>query len=90
MADVVNVLASALLLSFVVSCVSSGVLQVIAWSRHAREGVVPSLRALWRPDGHLDPVGVRQIRVARSLLILGIVAYLSYGILLAVAGIASR
>jgi hypothetical protein len=90
MADVVNVLASALLLSFFVSCVSSGVLQVIAWSRHAREGVVPSLRALWRPDGHLDAVGVRQIRVARSLLILGVVAYLSYGILLAVAGMVSR
>ena len=90
MADVVGVLASALLLSFVLSCVFSGVLQVFAWSRHAREGVVPSLRALWRPDGYLDPIGVRQIRIARSLLIVGVVAYLSYGILIAVVGVVAR
>jgi hypothetical protein len=85
MAAAVNVLASALLLSFVLSCVFSGVLQVLAWSRHAREGVAPSLRALWRPDGYMDPIGVRQLRIARSLLILGVVAYLSYGVLVLIA-----
>jgi hypothetical protein len=90
MAAAINLLASALLLSFILSCVSSGVLQVLAWSRHARQGVVPSLRALWRPDGYLDEVGVRQIRIARSLLIIGVVAYLSYGLLVAVTGAVTR
>jgi hypothetical protein len=52
--------------------------------------VVPSLRALWRPDGYLDEGGVRQIRIARSLLIIGVVAYLSYGLLVAVTGAVTR
>jgi hypothetical protein len=86
MEGTVDVLASALLLSFILSCVFSGVLQVLAWSRHARPGVLPSFRALWQPEGHLDDVGVRQIRIARALLILGIVAYLSYGLLVIVVG----
>jgi hypothetical protein len=34
----------------------------------------------------MDPVGVRQLRIARSLLILGVVAYLSYGVLVLIAG----
>lgn len=84
MGSAIDVIGYALLLSFILSCIFSGVMQVIAWSRHAKPGVVPSLRALWRPDGYLDEIGVRQIRIARSLLIVGVVAYLSYGLLVAV------
>ena len=85
MADTIDVLASALLLSFILSCVFSGILQVLAWVKHSRPGVLPALRALWQPEGYLDHIGVRQMRIARALLILGIVAYLSYGLLVFVA-----
>jgi hypothetical protein len=78
------VLARALILSFVLCCVFSGILQVFAWSRHAREGATVSLRALRHPEGYFDAIGQRQIGVARALLTVGGVAYLSYGVLLVV------
>lgn len=80
--------ASALLVfSFVTCCVLSAALQVLAWSRHAREGVPVSLRALWRPEGYFDEIGLRQIRLARLLLSVGGVAYLSYGLLTVIANV---
>jgi hypothetical protein len=74
-------LATLLLFTFVVCCVVSAALQIIAWSRHAREGAPVSLRALWKPEGHFDEVGLRQIQLARRLLLVGGIAYLSFGAL---------
>lgn len=82
-----QVVASTLVTSFVLCCVVSGLLQVIAWSRHTREGVPVSLRALWRPEAYFDPIGQRQILLARRLLTVGAVAYLSYGVLLVLSSV---
>ncbi len=81
---IVPVLADALVLAFVACCLASAALQVVAWVRHARKGEVASFRALWKPEGHFDEIGVRQILLARRLLVVGGVAYLSYGFLLLV------
>ena len=67
--------------SFIVCCVVSAALQIFAWSRHSRGLAAPSLKALWRPEGYFDEIGLRQIRLARLLLIVGVVAYLSSGLL---------
>ena len=80
-----DLLVTAFVLSFVFCCVVSGILQLLAWTRHSREGVTPSLRALWRPEEYFDAVGLRQISLARRLLAVGGVAYLSYGVLMVVA-----
>jgi hypothetical protein len=76
------ILANALILAFFTCCVVSAILQVLAWARHARDGVAISLAALWRPEGYFDETGLRQIRLARRLLILGGTAYLAYGLLI--------
>jgi hypothetical protein len=80
-----DVLAAVLLYAFVMCCVVSAALQIVAWSRHGREDAPVSVRALWRPEGHFDEVGLRQIRIARLLLNTGIVAYLGFGLLNLVA-----
>ncbi|HUE96605.1 MAG TPA: hypothetical protein VMN39_08090 [Longimicrobiaceae bacterium] len=72
-------LSTALVYAFILCCVVSAALQVIAWSRHALEGAPRSLKALWRPEGYFDPIGLRQMRVARTLLLVGGVAYVTYG-----------
>lgn len=84
MSEAMSFLMTALILSFVFCCVLSGILQVLAWSMHARQGA-PSLRALRHPEAFFDPIGVRQILLARRLLIVGAVAYLSYGFLIVVS-----
>ncbi|HET7322408.1 MAG TPA: hypothetical protein VFI96_07950, partial [Longimicrobiaceae bacterium] len=71
METLVVILARALILSFVLCCVFSGMIQVFAWSRHAREGATVSLRALRHPEGYFDAIGQRQMGVARALLVLG-------------------
>jgi hypothetical protein len=81
--------ANALVFSFVICCLASAGLQIVAWSRHAREGAPVSVRALWRPEGHFDDVGLRQIRLARRLLMAGGLAYLTYGALLVASRAAS-
>lgn len=78
-------LSTTLLFAFVICCVVSAVLQILAWSRHSREGVSVSLRALWKPEGYFDEVGRRQIELARRLLTVGGMAYLLFGALLVVA-----
>jgi hypothetical protein len=78
MSTTAEVLSTALFLSFIMCCVMSGMLQVLAWSRHAREGAPVSFRALLNPDPFFDEVGVRQIRLARRLLTLGAGAYVVY------------
>jgi hypothetical protein len=72
-------IGNALLFSFIICCVVSAALQIIAWSRHAREGAPVSLRALWKPEGYFDEIGLHQIRLARLLLTVGVMAYLAYG-----------
>lgn len=81
MTDFLSIFGAGLVLTFIGCCVASAMLQIVAWTRHAREGVPVTLRALWKPEEHFDPVGVRQITLARSLLTVGGVAYLSFGVL---------
>lgn len=76
-----DLLAAALLYAFILCCVLSAALQVLAWGRHAREGVRVSVKALWRPEGCFDAVGLRQVRLARRLLNLGVGAYLGFVLL---------
>jgi hypothetical protein len=78
----IAIIANALVFSFIICCVVSAALQIVAWSRHAREGVPVSLKALWKPEGYFDEIGMHQIRIARLLLTVGGVAYLTYGLLL--------
>jgi hypothetical protein len=73
--------ASTLLFAFIMCCVVSAALQILAWSRHARKGAPVSLRALWKPEGYFDPVGLRQIQLARRLLVMGGIAYVAFGAL---------
>lgn len=86
---ILAILANALVLSFVICCVVSAALQIIAWSRHAREGSRISVRAFWKPEGHFDEVGLNQMRTARRLLTMGGIAYVAYGAILVVMTIAS-
>ena len=79
---ILSFLATTLVFSFVICCLVSAVLQIVAWTRHARDGVPVSLRALWQPEGYFDEIGLHQIRLARRLLTIGGVAYLSYGFLI--------
>jgi hypothetical protein len=85
MGTLFDLLVTTFVFSFVLCCVVSGILQLLAWTRHARAGVPVSVRALWRPEEYFDPVGMRQIALARRLLTIGGVAYLSYGVLMVVA-----
>ncbi|HEV2147142.1 MAG TPA: hypothetical protein VGR37_07050 [Longimicrobiaceae bacterium] len=81
MQQIISVFGAGLFVSFVLCCVASAMLQVLAWTRHAREGAPVSIRALWKPEEHFDEVGIRQIGLARTLLTIGGVAYLSLGVL---------
>lgn len=84
MTDLLGLMAAGLMGAFVVCCVASALLQVLAWTRHKRPGMQVSLGALWKPDGRFDEVGLRQMLLARRLLVVAGVAYLSYGVLLLV------
>jgi hypothetical protein len=87
MGSFVDVLGTALVLSFVLCCVVSGILQLFAWTRHARPGVPFSVRALTHPEEYFDGVGLRQILLARRMLTVGGVAYLSYGVLIVTSNV---
>lgn len=76
-----------LFFSFIACCVASALLQMLAWTRHKREGVTINPGALWKPEGHFDAVGLYQMRIAKRALIIGGVMYLSYGLLMIVAGV---
>jgi hypothetical protein len=71
-------------ISFVALCVASALLQVIAWTRHKKEGVPINPGAVWKPEGSFDAVGLFQMRLAKRALIIGAVLYLSYGVLVVV------
>jgi hypothetical protein len=87
---IIILLANAFLLSFIMCCIFSAVLQIRAWTRHAKEGIPVSLRALWKPEGSFDEVGLHQIKLARTLLTVGAFAYLMYGGLVVVSAVASQ
>ena len=82
MAAALDIFGTTLLLSFVFCCAASGFLQVRAWGRHARPGAPVSFRALREPGEFFDSIGHRQILLARRLLAVGGVAYVTYGLLL--------
>lgn len=82
MSTLLAILGSTLVFCFIICCIVSAALQILAWSRHSREGVPVSLRALWRPEGYFDEIGLRQILLARRLLTVGGWAYLTYGLLI--------
>jgi hypothetical protein len=71
--------------SFVALCVASALLQVVAWTRHKKEGVPINPGAVWKPEGSFDDVGLFQMRLARRALIIGGVLYLSWGVMMLVA-----
>lgn len=76
-----RVIAATLLLSFFGCCVASAVLQVVAW-RHVRPGIGPSVKGIYKPDDMLDEIGIRQMKLARWLLIVGAVAFVSHIVVL--------
>jgi hypothetical protein len=78
----VRLLSAALLLGFFACCVASAVLQLLAWNRHARPGEAPTVRGVWRPEAFLDATGVRQMKLARRLLVVGAVAFVSHALVL--------
>jgi len=79
-----------LFFSFIACCVTSALLQVIAWTRHKREGVPINPGALWKPEGFFDPVGLYQMKIARRALIIGAVMYLSYGLIMLLSQTAAK
>lgn len=79
-----QVVTLALFLSFAGCCIASALLQMVASLRHST-GKGVGFGAMWRPEGKFDAVGVYQMRLAKRLLLIGAVAYLSYGVLMLVA-----
>lgn len=77
-----SILGNALVFSFMMCCLVSALLQIVAWTRHSLEGVPITVKALWAPERYFDDVGLRQIRLARRMLKIGGVAYLAYGALI--------
>lgn len=82
MNNLLPALSAGLFLTFVACCVASAGLQIIAWSRHTLPGSSVSFRGLSDPERYFDRVGVYQIRLARRLLTIGGLAYLSTGVLM--------
>lgn len=76
--QVLGLLATCFLLVFAASCAASGLLQAAAYARHGREGATLSPRAFLDPGSYLDDIGVRQIRLSRTLLKLGIGSYVGF------------
>ena len=74
-----------LFFSFIACCVASAALQVIAWTRHKQEGAPVNPGAIWKPEGFFDPVGMYQMKIARVAIVIGIVSYVSYGLLMVVS-----
>ncbi|HVH13192.1 MAG TPA: hypothetical protein VM759_09080 [Longimicrobium sp.] len=77
MTTVARVILASLLLGFFACCVASAALQLLAW-RHVRPDQGPTVRGVWNPDGYFDETGLRQMRLARWLLIVGAVLFVSY------------
>ena len=76
----IKLLAAGLLLGFFACCVASALLQLLAW-RHVRPGQGPTVVGVWKPENYFDEVGLRQMKLARWLLIVGGVLFVSYVIM---------
>jgi hypothetical protein len=88
MSTLMKVVAASLLLGFFACCVASALLQLLAW-RHVRPGEGPTVVGVWKPENYFDEIGLRQMKLARWLLITGGVMFVSYVILGRVAGAVS-
>ena len=77
MTNLAKIVLSSLLLGFFGCCVASAALQLLAW-RHVRADRGPTVRGVWNPDDYFDATGLRQMRLARWLLIVGGVLFVSY------------
>ena len=77
MSTLAKIILSSMLLAFYGCFVASAVLQFLAW-RHVRADKGPTVRGVWKPDNYFDEVGLRQMRLARWLLIAGGVLFVSY------------
>jgi hypothetical protein len=77
MSTIARVVLASLLLGFFGCCVASAALQLLAW-RHVRADKGPTVRGVWKPENYFDAVGLRQMRLARALLIVGGVLFVSY------------
>ncbi|MBB4634932.1 hypothetical protein [Longimicrobium terrae] len=73
-----KVLASTLLLSFFGCCVASAFLQLAAWRHPADPAQGPTVAGVWKPEGRLNEIGIRQMKLARLMLILGGVSFVSF------------
>ncbi|HEU4885200.1 MAG TPA: hypothetical protein VFT45_23260 [Longimicrobium sp.] len=80
MSVLAKVILASMLLGFFACCVASALLQLLAW-RHVRPGQGPTVVGVWKPENYFDEIGLRQMKLARWLLILGGVLFLSYAIL---------
>jgi hypothetical protein len=78
----VEIATATLVFAFVICCTVSSALQLVAWWRHTLPDTPVTLRAVWKPEGYFDAVGLRQIRLARLLLLVGVSAYLTYLLLM--------
>jgi hypothetical protein len=81
----IGAIAGLLVLVSLGAATGSTLLQLIAWTRHARPGVGVNPMAVWKPQGYFDGVGLRQMLIARRLLLLGVAGYLSVGVLFLVS-----
>jgi hypothetical protein len=77
MSVLAKVILASMLLGFFACCVASALLQLLAW-RHVRPGKGPTVVGVWKPENYFDEVGLRQMKLARWLLILGGVLFVSY------------
>lgn len=82
MKGVLAAFGAGLMFTFLACCLASAALQIVAWTRHARPGVGPTLRGFREPEKFFDATGAYQVRLARRLLLVGGVAYLSLGVLM--------
>ena len=85
MREFLSTFGTLLFFSFIACCVASAALQILAWTRHKREGVSINPGALWKPEGFFDPIGLYQMRIAKRAIIIGGVMYLSYGVIMLLA-----
>ncbi|HET6765401.1 MAG TPA: hypothetical protein VFH27_17065 [Longimicrobiaceae bacterium] len=79
--SIVGLLAGICVVVSLGAATGSTLLQLIAWTRHARPGVGVNPMAVWKPEGYFDGVGLRQMLIARRLLLVGLAGYLSVGVL---------
>jgi len=83
--SIVGLLAGLCVVVSLGAATGSTLLQLIAWTRHARPGVGVNPMAVWKPEGYFDGVGLRQMLIARRLLLVGLAGYLSVGVLFVVS-----